>query len=113
MADDKTQIGTGTDPLGRWPKGQAITPPLTGSALKSALDAGHVIQEDAVNELAEAKADVLATTYEPATEDNRETTDRRFEPEEAAAIDARNRQSYVEARRRRFERRIREGRRPA
>ena len=108
MAAGKTGTikGTGTDPLGRYPKDAVVTD-LTGRILTEALDKGWVVQEADTDTLAEAKAAVGAEPHVPTTEGrNVVRADRPFTVQEAAAIDAANRKVYAERRAARFRGRV-------
>ena len=99
-ATKKTRLtGTGTDPLGRYPKGQDYAPESADDpTIAQAIEKGW-IEETAVPETPKPTFDV----HTPVEDDTGALrTDRPFAPEEAAAVDAFNRADQIQRRVTRF-----------
>jgi hypothetical protein len=103
MATQQKQIevvGTGKDPLGRFPVDQSTWLPTDKAA--EAIESGYVrpAADVRAEEPSEPEQHVPAPDHSGAIQ-----TDRPFTPDEAAALDARNRRTLIERRRARFAKR--------
>lgn len=100
-----TPYGTGTDPLGRYPKGVAYDPGiLDDPAIVQAIEQGYMeVREEPIP--AKPEPDV----HEPGVDGSGAVrTDRPFTPAESAALDSANRAEHAQRRAERF---VRQGRR--
>src|SRR4051794_26493154 len=90
-------VGTGTDPLGRYPVDASTW--LPADKATEALEKGYVrlAADVRADEPIEPEQHVPTPDHTGALQ-----TDRAFTPDEAAALDARNRRTLIERRRARF-----------
>ena len=97
-ADNQAYVGTGLDPLGRYPKG-SVHVSADPAEYAEAVDKGYLVFKDTGAEIEAAKTLAMTGLHTPEESSSGAIrADRAFSPEEAKAIDDANRARYVEQR---------------